>query len=189
MTVLRPGRRPTDILRNVAQVDYAVAGSTGLAIIKRDSGQYDPPYTVYKATFEPVTLDGGVTSFGNDPSLTPRSISADGDVHISGETEGMFGSNDTPVARGLWATLGTTASLGQGPWVDVAPASGFVSGGAGSTNSPSKKRIRAIIAFSSQLGLPPQDKQPCDPLRRRRITPARICCPAAARGRRICDPC
>jgi hypothetical protein len=94
---------PPDIFKTVAQVDYAVGAGTGVAIIKRRSGQYNPPYNVHKASFDPVTLaPRGVVPFGTNPYLSPRFITSAGGVYISGE---MFGSNDTQVAAGLWAAL------------------------------------------------------------------------------------
>jgi hypothetical protein len=120
----------------VAQVEYAVAGSTGMALIKRQTGQYDRPYNVYKASFDPVTLAlSGVVPFGTDPYLTPRFIGSDGGVYISGE---MFGSNDTQVGSGLWARLGGTASLLEGPQVDLHPSFSYLSGSSYSTNRGSR---------------------------------------------------
>jgi hypothetical protein len=124
---------PPDIFKTIAQVDYAVGAGTGVAIIKRRSGQYNPPYNVYKASFDPVTLASrGVVAFGTDPYLTPRFIGSDGGVYISGE---MFGANDNQVAPGLYAALSATASLLVGPSMNSAPSSALLSGGAKSSNA------------------------------------------------------
>jgi hypothetical protein len=117
----------------VAQVEYAVAGGTGMALIKRQTGEYDRPYNVYKASFDPVTLAlSGVVPFGTDPYLTPRFITSEGTVYISGE---MFGSNDTQVVPGLWGGLSGTAWLSLGPEVDSDLSSSYLAGGSDSTNA------------------------------------------------------
>ena len=124
---------PPDIFKTVAQVDYAVGAGTGVAIIKRRSGQYNPPYNVYKASFDPVSLASrGVVAFGTDPYLTPRFITSEGTVYISGE---MFGSNDTQVAAGLWAALSDRASLMRGTALTVDSSSSHLPGGQKSNNA------------------------------------------------------
>jgi alpha-tubulin suppressor-like RCC1 family protein len=124
-----------DISRTVAQVDYAVAGSTGMAIIRRESGQYQAPYNVYTATFDPVTLSGGAIWAGTDPYATYRFITADGQAHVSGEAGGMFGSNDTQVGPGLWATLSGMASVVIGPVLGQSSYSSLLGGGSASANA------------------------------------------------------
>jgi hypothetical protein len=126
-----------DISRTVAQVDYAVAGSTGMAIIRRESGQYQAPYNVYTATFDPVTLSGGAIWAGTDPYATYRFITADGRAHVSGEAGGMFGSNHTQVAPGVWATLGQTAPMKIGSVIETHFSSPYLPGGIDSTNGAS----------------------------------------------------
>jgi len=124
---------PPDIFKTVAQVDYAVGAGTGVAIIKRRSGQYNPPYNVYKASFDPLSLASrGVVAFGTNPYLTPRFIGSDGGVYISGE---MFGSNDNQVAPGLWAGLGSSAFLVLGGAVDPGQPSSYLPGSTDSTNA------------------------------------------------------
>jgi hypothetical protein len=138
-----------DMSRTVAQLDYAVAGSTGMAIIQRESGQYQAPYNVYTATFDPVTLSGGAIWAGTDPYATYRFITADGQAHVSGEAGGMFGSNDTQVAAGIWAALGGAALLNVGAEVTRHSSSSFVIGSSESSNAPNNRftgRQQAAVA-------------------------------------------
>lgn len=119
------------------EIDYAVAGSIGLAIIKRRISLYNSPqFQVYTAAFDPVTLASGASPAGNDPYFAYRFITADGQADASGEAGGTVGPNDTQVAPGLWATFGGTASLREGPQADVLSSSGYLQGGVVSTNAP-----------------------------------------------------
>ena len=127
---------PPDILKTVAEVDYAVAGTTGKAIIKRQSASYlDPSYpghTVSTATFDPIALTASIEFAGTDfHEAYYRFITADGQVHVSGETTG----NDTQVAPGVWATLGGTASAVVGPVVGLSSSSSLLTGGSTSSNA------------------------------------------------------
>ncbi len=137
---------PPDIFKTVAQVDYAVGGGTGVAIIKRESGQYNPPYNVYKASFDPVTLaPAGVIPVGTDPYLSPRFMSSGGIVYISGEAS----ANETQVALGLWAQLGGTAFLAVGSDAGKHSSSSYLTGGSESTNAASgrfARRQQAAVA-------------------------------------------
>ena len=126
---------PAGMLFSAAEVDYAVSDTTGVALIKRESGHDGDPTNVYKATFDPVTLAAAVTPFSTDPYVSLRFISSDGDVYASGETGGMFGSNDNQVAFGVWAGIGARAVLSVAPILGAAPSSSLVTGGATSANA------------------------------------------------------
>jgi hypothetical protein len=144
-TLLPPG-----MLFSAAQVEYAVSDTTGVALIKRETGHDDDPTNVYKATFDPVTLAAVVTPFSTDPYVSLRFISSDGEAYASGETGGMFGSNDTQVAAGLWAGLGGTASARVGPETDIHPTFSFLPGSSYSTNRASHP-LTVGIAFDQAI--------------------------------------
>jgi len=108
---------------------------------------------VYKASFDPATLaPRGVSPFGTDPYLSPRFITNDGTVYLSGE---MFGSNDTQVAPGLWVTLGGTLSMFEGPVSEVSRASGFLAGGLTSRNDFQRPSIAFHLPGDDLLSDPP----------------------------------
>ena len=69
---------PAGMLFSAAEVDYAVSDTTGVALIKRESGHDGDPTNVYKASFDPVTLAAAVTPFSTDPYVSLRFISNDG---------------------------------------------------------------------------------------------------------------
>jgi hypothetical protein len=129
-TLLPPG-----MLFSAAQVEYAVSDTTGVALIKRETGHDGDPTNVYKATFDPVTLAAVVTPVGTDPYVSLRFISSDGEVYASGEMSG----NDTQVAAGLWAELGAIASLAVGPEVDVHSSASYLQGSSDSSNGASRR--------------------------------------------------
>ena len=137
---------PAGMLFSAAEVDYAVSDTTGVALIKRESGHDGDPTNVYKASFDPVTLAAAVTPFSTDPYVSLRFISSDGDVFASGETTG----NDAQVAAGLWAGLGGTASLREGPDILVHPSSSYLPGSSYSTNRASRP-LTVGIAFDQVI--------------------------------------